>query len=506
MSAAFKARLFLAFELLLLFSIVFSVLLPYGPSAQSLPSRDSGVFLYTGWRVLNGAVPYLQVWDHKPPVIYYLDALGLWLTPDSTWGVWWVEVASLGLATISAYALLKRLYGLFPAVFVSFLWLCSGFYLLAGGNLTTEYAIPFQFVLLWLFYQAENKPRYGWYGFGLGAVAALLFFTRQTAIAIPIAIGIYLLISRGYRREFRRLLADSWMILAGGLVITGLIAGYFAIKSALPAFWETAFLYNFSYVDERDTADRFNALFQGLNQLENIGLAQIAFLGWGAALALLIFKKERIRAESRALIGMAVLALPIELWMVSLGGRPRIPYFLVLLPVLAVFAGFTLWLVFEALLRDIPKYAGALLVVLLVFSLGSVFIADYTEMAQGFAKPTGDSEIVSYIRGHSAPDDFVLMWGAEATYNFAARRASPSRFVYQTPLYNEKDKAIVAEFLRDILTNKPRLIVLRADDKLSDFRFGYRDNEVGGLMDQVKGLYQKPVKAGDWLVFSYSGQ
>jgi hypothetical protein len=506
MSPVIKARLFFALELLLLFSIIFSVLLPYSPSAQSLPSRDSGVFLYAGWRVLNGAVPYLQVWDHKPPVIYYLDALGLWLTPDSTWGVWWVEVASLGLATISAYALLKRLYGLFPAVFISFLWLFSAYYLLAGGNLTTEYAIPFQFVLLWLFYQAENKARYGWYGFGLGAVSALLFFTRQTAIAIPIAIGIYLLSNRCYRREFRRLIADAWPILAGGLVVTGLIAAYFAIKSALPAFWETAFLYNFSYVDERDTFDRFNALFQGLNQLENVGLAQIAFLGWGAALALLIFKKERIQKEARALICMAMLALPIELWMVSLGGRPRIPYFLVMLPVLAVFAGFTLWLVFEALLRDIPNYAGAILVVFLVISLGSVFIADYSEMAQGFAQPSGDLNIVTYIRGHSAPDDFVLMWGAEATYNFAARRASPTRFVYQTALYNEKDKGIITEFLQDILTNKPRLIILRADDKLSDFRFGYRDNDVGGLMDQVKGLYQKPVKVGTWVVLNYSGQ
>ena len=133
-------------------------------------------------------------------------------------------------------------------------------------------------------------------------------------------------------------------------------------------------------------------------------------------------------------------------------------------------------------------------------------MADYTEMVQNFAQPSGDSNIVAYIRGHSAPDDYVLMWGAEATYNFVARRASPSRFVYQTALYNEKDKGIVTEFLHDILRNKPRLIVLRADDKLSDFRFGYRDTEVGGLMDQVKGLYQKPVKVGDWVVLNYSGQ
>jgi hypothetical protein len=98
------------------------------------------------------------------------------------------------------------------------------------------------------------------------------------------------------------------------------------------------------------------------------------------------------------------------------------------------------------------------------------------------------------------------MWGVDSSYNFAARRASPTRFVYQTPLYNEKNKENVIEFLQGILTNKPRLIVLRSGDTLSDFRFGYRDNQVGGLMDRVKGLYENSVTVGDWIVLSYSGQ
>jgi 4-amino-4-deoxy-L-arabinose transferase-like glycosyltransferase len=506
MNSILKPRIFFALEILLLLSIIFVVLLPLSPSDQSLPSRDSGVFLYAGWRVLHGAIPYLQIWDHKTPVIYYLDAIGLWLTPDSTWGVWLVEVVSLGVATLAGYLLLKKLYGLFPAIFISFLWLFSAFYLMAGGNLTTEYALPFQFLLLWLFYKAENQPKYGWYGMALGAITSLLFFTRQNAIAIPLAIGIYLLVSRIYQRKFRSLLNDSVAILVGGLVMTGIIVGYYASKGALNAFWETAFIYNFAYVDEKVTADRFNALIQGLNQLENVGMVQIAFLGWAAALALLCFKKERIQVMSHPVLWMVVIALPLELWLVSIGGRPRIPYFLVLLPVLSILAGFTIWLVFDSLLKDIPLYAGAIILLILVFSLGSVFSADYLEILSSLAQPSGDSAIVSYIQNNSAPSDFVLMWGAEAAYNFAARRASPTRFVYQTPLYNEKNKLIVKEFLQDILKNKPKLIVLRSDDRFSDIRFGYRDDQTSNLMDQVKGLYGTVNPVGDWKVYQYTGQ
>jgi hypothetical protein len=178
---------------------------------------------------------------------------------------------------------------------------------------------------------------------------------------------------------------------------------------------------------------------------------------------------------------------------------------LVLLPVFSVFAGFTIWLIFESILKDIPRYVGAIVVFILVISLGSIFYSDYTEMVVNFSQPSGDLQLVSYIQNHTNPDDFVLMWGAEASYNFAARRTSPTRFVYQTPLYNQKDKINVTEFLQDILIKKPRLIVLRSGDKLSDYRFGYRDNQIGGLMDQIKMLYKKSVILGDWIVFNYSG-
>jgi hypothetical protein len=503
-------KLFTALEILLLLVIVLAVLIPSSPVTQTFPdtSRDSGVFLYVGWRVLNGAIPYLQVWDHKPPVIYYLNALGLALTPDSTWGVWMVEVASLTLAAAFGFYLFKRLYGLFPAIFISFLWLFSAFYLLSGGNLTTEYALPFQFALLWLFLRAENAPRYGWYGFALGAVTSLLFFTRQNEVAIAIAIGLYLLINRLSRREFRRLANDALPILAGGLTVTALILGYFAVKGAIPAFWDTAFIYNFFYAEERGTNDRINAILQGMNQLENVGLTQLGYWGWGAALALLTFKKERIPVELRSTLWMAAIALPLELWMVSIGGRPRIPYYLTFLPVFSVFAGFTAWLVFDSIFKGIPRLAGAALLLVMVAALGLAFHSDYSELSGYYGGQSGDNELTTYILNNTSPQDTVLMWGAETSYNFVARRASPTRFVYQFALYKGYGgKEYVTEFLSDILANRPRLIILTKGDKLSDFRFGYRDDQVGGLMDQIKGLYSPTAQIGEeWQVYTYTGQ
>ena len=37
--------------------------------------RDSGIFAYTGWAVSEGAVIYRDVWENKPPGIYFVNAL-----------------------------------------------------------------------------------------------------------------------------------------------------------------------------------------------------------------------------------------------------------------------------------------------------------------------------------------------------------------------------------------------------------------------------------------------
>lgn len=493
---------FAVFELVLLFAVILAMFLPLAPLPFSLPSRDSGVFLYTGWRVLNGDVPYLDVWDHKPPVIYYLDAFGLWLTPGSPWGVWVVEVLLMVLSAIIGYGLLKNLFSFYTAVFSTFLWLFSGFYLLAGGNLTTEYALPSQFILLWLFYRGSQKPAFRWTGLWIGIVSGILFFTRQNAIAIPVAICVYLIISRIVSRKLKGLLTDMLYMGAGFVIVAVVFVGYFAIQGALRQFWDVAFVYNFAYAGEKDLLDRINALIQGINQLQNVGLAQLAFCGWGTALLVLIYQKKLVNAEVQPFLYMAVIAFPLELFFVSLGGRPRIPYFLVVLPVFSIFAGFTVWMIFSYI-KTISHYAPAIFTFWMVFALGIVFLADYSEMVQDFLKPVGDYKIVDFIENNTSADDYVLMWGAEASYNFASMRPSPTRYVYQTPLYNIKDKGAVFEFLNAILEKKPQLIILKSDEKLSERRFAYRDTEIEDLMGKIKAMYAEKTSPDGWLVYQY---
>jgi hypothetical protein len=300
---------------------------------------------------------------------------------------------------------------------------------------------------------------------------------------------------------------DALPILAGGLLVTGIVVGYFASKGALADFWDQAIVYNFLYANDRTGVDRFSALLSGMNQLVNVGLAPLALTGWGAAFLLLLFKHERFSLEARPLLWMAIIALPLDLWLVSLGGRPRVPYFMTLLPTFALFACVTIWLIFDSLLKDIPNYAGAALTVLMVLALWSTFYNDYAELVVNSTPDAEYQPLISYIHNNTAPDDTVLMWEAETAYNFASQRRSPTRYAYQYPLYRADyaDKQKVTEFLNDIVTNKPRLIIVSSDGKLSDYHFGYRDYQVGGLMQHIKEQYSEPVPLGNWLIYTYIG-
>ena len=132
-------------------------LFPSNPNNMTLPSRDSGVFLYMAWRLLSGDIPYRDVWDHKPPLIYFVDALGLALAPDSLWGIWGIRFLFIFFTFFFVYKLLDQEFGLFAALAGS-LTLTSGLLtILEKGNVTEEYALVFQAVSFWLFVHAWRR-------------------------------------------------------------------------------------------------------------------------------------------------------------------------------------------------------------------------------------------------------------------------------------------------------------------------------------------------------------
>src|SRR6185436_9663106 len=143
MDASFTAKTSLSSKLQklitpLLASLVGALitLFPNNPNNMTLPSRDSGVFLYVGWRLLTGDVPYRDVWDHKPPLIYFINGLGLSITPDSLWGIWVIQGVFLFASFLLLYKLLEKEFNTYAAISGSILFATELLTILNRGNVT----------------------------------------------------------------------------------------------------------------------------------------------------------------------------------------------------------------------------------------------------------------------------------------------------------------------------------------------------------------------------------
>jgi hypothetical protein len=150
--------------------------------------RDSGMYAYIGSHVLHGDTPYVTAWDHKPPAIFFIDALGLWFAGGTRWGLWGIELVFLLGATVAGFAALRRSFGFGPALLASIIWLAGLSLVLEGGNLTEEYALLFSFLSLWLFALIWRRPDSVWLHAALGLVFACVFLTRPNNAGVPAAI------------------------------------------------------------------------------------------------------------------------------------------------------------------------------------------------------------------------------------------------------------------------------------------------------------------------------
>ena len=113
--------------------------------------RDSGMYAYVASHLERGNTPYVSAWEHKPPGIFFIDALGLAVAEGTRWGIWFVELVSLLIAAIVGYFGLRRFFGQGPALVASLVWLAGLSFVLEGGNFTEEFSLPLHFISLLLF-------------------------------------------------------------------------------------------------------------------------------------------------------------------------------------------------------------------------------------------------------------------------------------------------------------------------------------------------------------------
>ena len=319
------------------FSAVFLTILMLFISQGTSPvyphnfSYDSAFFRFIGKEILKGKVPYSDIWDHKGPVLYYLQALGA-LGGTTNKGTNILFLMQLISVFVSAYFMF-RIYVIFAEgsrslpKFTLFLVCVSAIFSITieSGNLSEEWCLPLTcgsfFLLAEYNVRSRTDPKHPpLFAFLHGVNIALMVMIRANN-AIPVcaglfAAGIYLIMKRQYKNIAVNVLSG----LSGILIIILPVFGWFYYRKALGEMIYAVFQFNFEY-----TGSRTYITFRGKEFITR-------YLPAAAAITIFLLYFIRKRAFDLS-DGITAAILAGGIWMIT-NNNVYLHYFTTFLPVL----------------------------------------------------------------------------------------------------------------------------------------------------------------------------
>lgn len=285
---------------------------------------DKEIFYYAGWALQKGIIPYRDIFDHKPPLIFLFNYAGIIL--GGRWA-FWLLTTLLTLLTTGALFHRCRDYAirwpwLLPLLFNLML---RDFLVDKGMGMTREYTTCF---VVLFFCVGLSRARYRY--FLLGILAGLIFFTQQEQVLILLPFAIYFLGVNSPRPRTVGLFHST----AGFFAVLLPIAVFFALHGALGEFWRDAFQFNLRvYITEKKSiGDHFRTIKRVLDAV-NYELPFMVALCLG--LAALLYGNKKRRLAFAAFIALFLTFIPELMGGRTKGGGDNIAYFYYFVPLAA---------------------------------------------------------------------------------------------------------------------------------------------------------------------------
>jgi hypothetical protein len=387
---------------------------------------DAAVFVLAGFRIRNGFMPYKDVWDHKPPGVYLLNALGQTILPwlDSWLVSWLLTVVFTVAAILILDALLRRRFSPVVAFLSSLLCLTGiGGYLVAlGGGTTESFAILPLVVVLWAIASLQISWRVAILMGCLLGVACLLSLQ-----ALPAAAVLFVAIVPG-RGSASGAVRRALAVVVGGVALPLAVAGWLAAGGAAADAFDQIVTYNAAY---RNAAT-------GLPGMVAVSVLFLSCLAVPTAITAARMVR-RPRAFDR--VDWSCLAWSV-MYSVYIGyqGRIFLHYLILLIPPIVFLAGSGMgWLV-EGLksshLRVKRRAIGLVTATAVTFSISAVvasqFIGMTIETASEARVPQGDT--AAWVKTNTPTAATVFVWGSDPGLYLVSERNPYDRYVYEFPL------------------------------------------------------------------------
>ena len=490
-----KELVFTVIWIIILMIIVVWLNLPWNPIFQGLQS-DSGVYAYIGSAIVHGQVLYRDVWEQKPPIGLFLNALAVLLFGQTPWAIWWFNLIWIALSSAAFFWVIKKMFGLLSVMIASVFFIFAVMLpsIFQGGNLMEIYGLLPQVLLIGVTY-GFFKTRLDRWVFVAGLLTAVAFMTKQTTISLGIASLLTITVIALLRREWKSIWKRLACFMVGLLLPLVVATLYWLAVGALRQYLAGVFFYSLSYIGV-GAPFLWSIKHTALDVFPGLFISKLYYL---AAAAIVLFLMANIRwlwqqitlrwinnydrsNDTGSPVEFTMLAvfvaLPIELVFTSLGGRNLGHYFLSLIPATATTIGYIFWKVI--LFLEHPKFdikgrgiwmgvgatmlgLGSLMWLLTAFSGEIPTKAQLASFPRIFSGQYEIGNLQKYILAVTGPNDPVLVWHIHISTNFVTDRHPPQRVIFPGELFipSGGSKSGLAEFLDEMSKNPPKLIVVQ---------------------------------------------
>jgi hypothetical protein len=429
---------------------------------------DSVVFAYIGWLMRRGYAPYRDVWDHKGPLLYYLNQLGWVITPSSTFGIGLLQALTLAVTFFFLFSIIKHFVR--PAVIAVLAILSLGFIAITGegGNMTESWAVaPISLAIFALFDAVTERVCWKHYVLIATAFTATLWLRPDLCLVPMLAAAtlLYTVVRRAGPAAIAGFMAVTALTVA---LESCAILSFIWWAGTLGQLWAAYWVYNASYGRGISTIIRIADTISLW-----LGLAHQPLFIVAAAGSLVLTGSLRHRPQEREPLMpfefrlFLVIALPLQLLAYLIPGRLYPHYLLSLWPTMMILGGVGgAWLDAGrfALARSPARAAGLVAAGVLIFA---VLLRQVRQVASSIdsalVRPTETAAVADYIDRNTAGSDRILPVGDMKAVQIAlySRRLPAVAYVYQLSIVHKANREARAErisFVDEVRIRQPAII------------------------------------------------
>lgn len=462
----------------LIFTIIVLIVFTQSPLAPLTGGRiqfDSGVFLYTGWEMAEGYLPYLNSWDNKGPLLYFINMIGIIMNYEH--GVWFIEVLFLLTSAVFMYKTFRifapKIVSVITVIYI--LIVIGG--LLIGGNFTEEFALPFSYIAVYFF------VKYIYEGFNfnkfqlllLGSTFAATILLRPNIATIWPAFFIVYFFDKLHQKQWTTALRFLVLFLVGAILLILPFAYYLVSNHIFDEFINAAFITPFKF-DKPSLQIRLISVLKLLLILNSQGQTMLIAICCLVGSTYFIFRKGTTQNGIKLIYFSTIIAFLLNVYANSLSGRDYVHYAISFIPILSLPTLFVFrWAVFlKAKYKDNNNYFHPIfLVTIVIIILIPSFVMQYSESKKSF---NTIDPIENYILSHTTCEDKIQVYAHNSGLYYKTKRQASSEYSYileNGQFDDEFEKLMLETIFKDVMEQRPKVIVLykRHEDYINETSF-----------------------------------